>query len=457
MNGHMNTILVIEDSDDVRETMVAMLETSGYRVLEASEAETAFELTRRASPQLIVTDIMLGTTTGLDLITRIRSELPHTQVPPIVACSGFPDVEEEALRRGAIAFLPKPFGSAELLEVVREALSGTSPASSQREHLREGAASQRRQASAAAASLLSALSDRPDMVARSRWGVDWLKRYFGFGEAFTAMLEQDRLCVVAATDEQMLALGHAVERELPVCRDILETSSSISVADAELALRRAGRVGERPIRYFIGVPYLAPQGLAIGVIGFYDHQPRSVDVEELCILQHLGRVASARLATLRGGRPVEPFFAAEAVLGEDGFRDLLGIELHRGRRRGDFIEIAVARLARDWSDAAAPHGVPPLPARTALGALGSRGLTLFTAAESGEAASSAMRDAVESLRPVGVDGVGVLALSAFDVPSLTEHDAIRWAEALSAQSTPAEPIHRVALRTEAWPQAQPQP
>ena len=121
-------VLVVDDSPEIVELLGMALESEGYRVLKAADATTAFELVRRERPGVLVTDIMLGVTNGLDLITRIRSDLAPP-LPAVVAMSGFAEVGAEALRRGATRFLPKPFVVEDLLDAVNTAAAGKAPQS----------------------------------------------------------------------------------------------------------------------------------------------------------------------------------------------------------------------------------------------------------------------------------------------------------------------------------------
>ena len=114
-------VLLVEDSDDLRQVLEDLLRQEGYRVHGCDNADTAFEMARVERPAVVVTDIGLGATSGLDLITRLRSDLPPP-TPPIIACSGFPGYATEARNRGAQTFIDKPFAIESLLDTKQEAL-----------------------------------------------------------------------------------------------------------------------------------------------------------------------------------------------------------------------------------------------------------------------------------------------------------------------------------------------
>jgi len=104
-----------------------MLEAGGHKVIDASNASTGYDLFVGESPDLIITDILMPGTDGIELITRLRAERPEV---PIVAISGggkCPPLLGLYLTSsqylGATRTLPKPFRRAELLSVVDEILA----------------------------------------------------------------------------------------------------------------------------------------------------------------------------------------------------------------------------------------------------------------------------------------------------------------------------------------------
>ena len=102
-----------------------MLEAGGHKVIDASNASTGYDLFVGESPDLVITDILMPGTDGIELITRLRAEKPEV---PIVAISGGGKCPPELYLTssqylGATRTLPKPFRRAELLSVVDEILA----------------------------------------------------------------------------------------------------------------------------------------------------------------------------------------------------------------------------------------------------------------------------------------------------------------------------------------------
>jgi PAS domain S-box-containing protein len=120
--GGTETILLAEDSGEVRRFAADVLARSGYRVVEAVDGVDA--LTRRLAletpPQLLLTDVVMPRMTGIELARRLRADEPGLRV---LFCSGYAGVGGSVDGLGVSgAFLQKPFSAAELLRAVRGAL-----------------------------------------------------------------------------------------------------------------------------------------------------------------------------------------------------------------------------------------------------------------------------------------------------------------------------------------------
>jgi DNA-binding NtrC family response regulator len=115
----MPTVLVIEDEEKLRRVIELQLRTAGFEVEQAGSAEAALQLTDKAD--LILTDLRLPGLSGLELLTQLRRQNSHT---PVIVMTAFSSVETavEAMRAGAVDFLPKPFSLDHLMTVVNKAV-----------------------------------------------------------------------------------------------------------------------------------------------------------------------------------------------------------------------------------------------------------------------------------------------------------------------------------------------
>jgi DNA-binding response OmpR family regulator len=121
-------LLVVDDDPLIRLWLRQSLSATGYRVFEAEDELTAFEvLADRPLPDLILLDHPLGESTGFDVVTRLSARASNT---PIVVMSAdqAPDVRVQALAAGAFAAIRKPFEIGELTALLEQRKRST-PAS----------------------------------------------------------------------------------------------------------------------------------------------------------------------------------------------------------------------------------------------------------------------------------------------------------------------------------------
>ncbi len=110
-------VLVVDDERNIRTTLVMCLESAGCVVEDAADAETAAAAAARSPFDLAFVDLRLGKTSGLDLIPRLLAERPEIAIVIITAHASF-DSAVEAIRRGAVDYVPKPFTPAQIRHVV---------------------------------------------------------------------------------------------------------------------------------------------------------------------------------------------------------------------------------------------------------------------------------------------------------------------------------------------------
>ncbi len=125
--GGSETVLLVEDEEAVRALSRSILESYGYRVLEAEGPHAAMEMAQRHETpiQLILTDVVMPDMDGADLVSRLAPLHPEAKV---LFMSGYTD--DAVVRHGMITegghFLQKPFTPASLAAKVREVLDATS-------------------------------------------------------------------------------------------------------------------------------------------------------------------------------------------------------------------------------------------------------------------------------------------------------------------------------------------
>ncbi|MFT2011432.1 response regulator [Pontibacter sp. 13R65] len=122
----MKRILIVDDSFYMRTMLKNMLSDAGYEIVgEAPNGQTALELAKTTSPDLITLDVILPDNTGLDVLKGIKSEQPDMKVV-IVSAVGQEVIVNEALEYGALSYIVKPFSEEKVLEVVNQILGSPS-------------------------------------------------------------------------------------------------------------------------------------------------------------------------------------------------------------------------------------------------------------------------------------------------------------------------------------------
>ena len=125
-------ILVVDDDEDIRNLLRAMLEREGYGVVLASDGKDAIRRFRRKPADLIITDIIMPEQEGLKTIFDLRQDHPHVGIIAISGGGqyGLGNYLEAATAFGADRTFAKPFDRIELLKAIREVLSQKRPHSS---------------------------------------------------------------------------------------------------------------------------------------------------------------------------------------------------------------------------------------------------------------------------------------------------------------------------------------
>lgn len=130
------TVYLVDDDPGVRRTAKELIESIGLRVHAFGSAREFLEAQRPEAPGCLVLDIRLPGLSGLDL----QRELARTSSPlPIIFISGHADIPMtvQAMKAGAIEFLPKPFRDQQLLDAISQAIERDRLARNERREVAE--------------------------------------------------------------------------------------------------------------------------------------------------------------------------------------------------------------------------------------------------------------------------------------------------------------------------------
>ena len=115
------SILVVDDDESLCRVTELQLQEAGYDVLTAPNGEEALRLVEAESPALVITDLKMPGTSGLDLLKKIRESFPDTSVLLITAF-GTVQSAVEAMKAGAYDYITKPIEYEQLVLVVNRAM-----------------------------------------------------------------------------------------------------------------------------------------------------------------------------------------------------------------------------------------------------------------------------------------------------------------------------------------------
>jgi DNA-binding response OmpR family regulator len=117
------SIMLVDDDNDLRTLMAMILKRSGYTVQQAEDAHQALEQLNISTPDLFLLDVMMPEIDGFELTQRLRA-MPETAEHPILLLSARTDplIQKKGLESGANRYLTKPIPTNELVSTIREYL-----------------------------------------------------------------------------------------------------------------------------------------------------------------------------------------------------------------------------------------------------------------------------------------------------------------------------------------------
>ena len=121
MSSHSKpTILVCDDEEGIRESFKLILEDH-YSLRFSHNGLEALEMLKSFTPDLMLLDIKMPKTHGMEILRQIKKSKPKL---PVIIVTGYQSVEmaQEALKNGASDYIPKPFDSKHILKAISQTL-----------------------------------------------------------------------------------------------------------------------------------------------------------------------------------------------------------------------------------------------------------------------------------------------------------------------------------------------
>ena len=126
----MQTILVIDDDDNLRDTIGLMLEKEGFRPILVADGKSGLHEALSVKPSMILVDLRMPGLNGVEVCKRVRAAGLNT---PIIVLSAIGEEVDKVLllEIGADDYVVKPFGTRELLARIRAVLRRSAPEAEQ--------------------------------------------------------------------------------------------------------------------------------------------------------------------------------------------------------------------------------------------------------------------------------------------------------------------------------------
>jgi response regulator RpfG family c-di-GMP phosphodiesterase len=117
-------ILLVDDDAALRTLLRTTFEVADVEVVEAADAVAARREIERTTPSVVVLDVNMPVTSGLELCRELKTEPSTTDIPIVLLSGSDGELADEARRAGADAFVRKPFSPLELLAVAERLAGG---------------------------------------------------------------------------------------------------------------------------------------------------------------------------------------------------------------------------------------------------------------------------------------------------------------------------------------------
>lgn len=121
--SEQETVLVVDDSADIRDAATLRLEAAGYATLTAADGQVAVDLAQACHPDGVLMDVQMPVKDGITALKELK-QLDSTQDIPVVIMSADESNRKAAYDAGAHAFVKKPYRGAVMVQAVTAAVEG---------------------------------------------------------------------------------------------------------------------------------------------------------------------------------------------------------------------------------------------------------------------------------------------------------------------------------------------
>ena len=119
----MTRVLIIEDEEILRESILNILETNGFSTIEAGDGQNGVRLAKEQIPDLILCDIRMPELDGYEVLKALRQDPLTASIPLLfLTAENIQNVRDQGEALGVNGYLTKPFSTAQLLQAISQGL-----------------------------------------------------------------------------------------------------------------------------------------------------------------------------------------------------------------------------------------------------------------------------------------------------------------------------------------------
>ncbi|MEJ2757850.1 MAG: response regulator, partial [Anaerolineales bacterium] len=117
----MESILIIDDDPATTRLLEVLLEREGYKIHTENLSANAFQTTKEFSPHLVILDLMMPGTDGLEICMRMKSDPDISETPVLMfSAADQPELRQRAAKAGVNQYITKPIHPNELKKIIKD-------------------------------------------------------------------------------------------------------------------------------------------------------------------------------------------------------------------------------------------------------------------------------------------------------------------------------------------------
>jgi CheY-like chemotaxis protein len=334
VRGGKPPVLIVDDTVELRELLVEIVQLHGFPVLSARDGAEALRVVRASRPAIVLLDMHMPEMDGLEFLERLGDVAGDGALPVVIAMSADPTFAKLSKDRGALDFLEKPIDDAVLAAALAEASAGRCVAPELRarhlDRIRDAfAEDDQRRDEIFAHSRVTAPEFRSELVLMLRWIAD----YFDVPLALVNLLRGGRVQpfeTYASAHGDGMTLAPSAEDD-GYCADFTRNGESLVLRDASAhPLYRDRDATRHGVRFYCSAPLRTTSKLSLGTLSLESPQPVDASTfrtEDLLLLRYFADTVGDSIRASESPEVSPAFFPDANLLDGEAFRAVVASRL----------------------------------------------------------------------------------------------------------------------------------